>query len=218
MLCFCVLAILLNFKCQFYFLKLYTNFRFIHGFDGGMKNCITLSTEFGEYNLMRPSVQYTPLMNNLYEKIWISKVVVEYLEEYHYLQPTYEDLLVIVRDATIPELDDMKMTEEMLHKHAQFVCDQVVSLEAQDEDDEPLITLPCMRELIKLMGIKFGRRKSRTKIQYKKVDKQAWTKATTTPLVRKTFESFFSNQLDKTNKVGNYISRNSGFSTQHFFL
>ncbi|CAH2980940.1 unnamed protein product [Chilo suppressalis] len=171
---------------------------FIHGFDGGEKNCITLSTEFGEYNLMRPSEQYTPLMNNLYEKIWLSKVVVEYLEEYHYLQPTYEDLLEVLRESTIPELDDLKMSEEMLHKHAQFVCDQVVSLEA-NEDDEPLITLPCMRELIKLMGIKFGKRKVRAKIDYKKIDKKAWTKATTTPLIRKTFESFFSNQLDKTN-------------------
>ncbi|XP_075978235.1 DNA (cytosine-5)-methyltransferase 1-like [Anticarsia gemmatalis] len=171
---------------------------FIHGFDGGDRNCITLSTEFGEYNLLKPSEQYTPLMNNLYEKIWLSKVVVEYLEEYHYLQPSYEDLLEVIREASIPELNDMKMTEEMLHKHAQFVCDQVLSLEA-DEDDEPLITLPCIRELIKLMGIKFGKRKYRTKIDYKKVDKKAWTRATTTPLVRKTFESFFTNQLDKTN-------------------
>lgn len=171
---------------------------FIHGFDGGDRNCITLSTEFGEYNLLKPSEAYTPLMNNLYEKIWLSKVVVEFLEEYHYLQPSYEDLLEVVRDFSIPELNNKKMTEEMLHKHAQFVCDQVVSLEIE-EDDEPLITLPCMRELIKLMGIKFGKRKIRTQIQYKKTDKKAWTKATTTPLVRKTFESFFSNQLDKTN-------------------
>ncbi|PZC79547.1 hypothetical protein B5X24_HaOG216212 [Helicoverpa armigera] len=171
---------------------------FIHGFDGGNRNCITLSTEFGEYNLLKPSEQYTPLMNNLYEKIWLSKVVVEYLEEYHYLQPSYEELLEVIRESSIPELNDMKMTEEMLHKHAQFVCDQVLSLEA-DEDDAPLITLPCIRELIKLMGIKFGKRKFRTKIDYKKVDKKAWTKATTTPLVRKTFESFFTNQLDKTN-------------------
>ncbi|KAI8436671.1 hypothetical protein MSG28_010159 [Choristoneura fumiferana] len=171
---------------------------FIHGFDGGMKNCITLSTEFGEYNLMNPSAEYTPLMNNLYEKIRLSKVVVEYLEEFHYLLPTYVDLLEVIREATIPELGDKKMTEEMLHKHAQFVCDQVLSLEAE-EDDAPLITLPCIRELIKLMGIKFGKRRIRAKIDYKKVDKKAWTKATTTPLVRKTFESFFTNQLDKTN-------------------
>ncbi|XP_039753119.1 DNA (cytosine-5)-methyltransferase PliMCI-like isoform X2 [Pararge aegeria] len=171
---------------------------FIHGFDGGVKNCITLSTEFGEYNLLKPSAEYTPLMNNLYEKIWLSKVVVEYIEEYHYLLPTYEDLLEIIRGQTIPDLDNKIMSEEMLHKHAQFVCDQVVSLEA-DEDNEPLITLPCIRELIKLMGIKFGKRKFRTKIVYKKVDKKSWTKATTTPLVQKTFESFFTNQLDKTN-------------------
>ncbi|XP_045773016.1 DNA (cytosine-5)-methyltransferase PliMCI-like [Maniola jurtina] len=171
---------------------------YIHGFDGGVNNCITLSTEFGEYNLLKPSIAYKPLMDNLYEKIWLSKVVIEYIEEYHYLQPTYEDLLEIIRGHTVPDLDDKKMSEEMLHKHAQFICDQVVSLEA-DEDDEPLITLPCMRELIKLMGIRFGKRKFRAKIDYKKVDKKAWTKATTTPLVRKTFESFFSNQLDKTN-------------------
>lgn len=173
--------------------------RFIHGFDGGMKNCITLSTEFGEYNLLKPNADYTPLMNSLYEKIWLSKVVVEYLEEYHYLHPTYEDLLEVMREATIPDLDNKKMSEEMLHKHAQFVCDQVVSLEADDENGDPLITLPCMRELIKLMGIKFGKRRVRVKIDYKKVDKKAWTKATTTPLVRKTFESFFTDQLDKTN-------------------
>ncbi|CAH0715662.1 unnamed protein product, partial [Brenthis ino] len=172
---------------------------FIHGFDGGSRNCITLSTEFGEYNLLKPSAEYTPLMNNLYEKIWLSKVVVEYLEEYHYLQPTYEDLLEVVREHSIPDLDNINMTEEMLHKHAQFVCDQVVSLET-DEDAEPMITLPCMRELIKLMGIRFGKRKVRAKIDYKKIDKKAWTKATTTPLVRKTFESFFTNQLDKTNQ------------------
>ncbi|CAG4956224.1 unnamed protein product [Colias eurytheme] len=171
---------------------------YIHGFDGGSRNCITLSTEFGEYNLLKPSVDYTPLMDNLYEKIWLSKVVVEYLEEYHYLQPTYEDLLEVVRESKIPDLNDKLMSEEMLHKHAQFVCDQVVSLES-DEDSDPLITLPCMRELIKLMGIKFGKRKIRAKIDYKKVDKKAWTKATTTPLVQKTFESFFTNQLDKTN-------------------
>lgn len=158
-----------------------------------------MSTEFGEYNLLKPHENYKPLMDNLYEKIWLSKLVVEYLEEYHYLQPKYEDLLELIRRSTIPDLNNKNMTEDMLHKHAQFVCDQVVSLEAADEDDEPLITLPCMRELIKLMGIKFGKRKIRTKIEYKKVDKKAWTKATTTPLVRKTFESFFTNQLDKTN-------------------
>lgn len=139
-----------------------------------------------------------PLMNNLYEKIWLSKVVVEYIEENDYMQPAYEDLLSVVRQSKIPDLNDLMLSEEMLHKHAQFVCDQVVSLET-DEDREPLITLPCMRELVKLMGIKFGKRRFRAKIDYKKADKKAWTKATTTPLVQKTFESFFTNQLDKTN-------------------
>lgn len=173
-------------------------FRGIHGFDGGQQNCIILSTAYGEYNLLKPSEEYTCIMGDFYERIRISKVTIEYLEEFHYLQPTYEDLLMVIKESSIPELDDMMMTEEMLHKHARYICDQVVSLEVDDEDEPPLITLPCMRELIKLFGIKFGKRQTKPKLQHKKKTAAAsWTKATTTSLVRNTFEMFFSNQLEQ---------------------
>ncbi|XP_052746460.1 DNA (cytosine-5)-methyltransferase 1 isoform X2 [Bicyclus anynana] len=174
----------------------------IRSFDGN-KNCITLSTKSGEFNLIKPSPEYTPLMNNMYERIWLTKVVVDYIQEYFYLYPNYKDLLKILRGHTIPYLDNKKITEEMLHKHAQFVCDQVASLKPK-KDVEPWITLPCMRELVKLIGNKFDKTESCTKISYKKVDKKA-TKATTTPLVQKTFESLFTDQLDKTN--GKRISK-----------
>lgn len=182
--------------------------RAIHGFDGGKNNCIIISTEFGEYNLLKPSAEYSPLMDDLYEKISISKVTVEYLEEYHYLLPTYEDLLIVIKENSVPELDNKMMTEEMLHKHAKFICDQVVSLEIQDEGEDPLITLPCMRELIKLFGIKFGKNANKNKIKFdKKPTPHTWTKATTTPLVQKTFEMFFSNQLDKSNEKNVVLRR-----------
>lgn len=171
----------------------------MHGFDGGQLSCITLSTEYGEYNLLKPSEDYMEIMNNLYERIGISKIVIEYLEEFDYLEPTYEDLLAVVKDSSIPELPGVSLNEEMLHKHARFICDQVATLEIEDEEDVPLITLPCMRELIKLFGIKFGKNKTKTKIHYKKKKpvKNTWTKATTTPVVRNTFETFFSGQIDK---------------------
>ncbi|XP_077290001.1 DNA (cytosine-5)-methyltransferase 1-like [Arctopsyche grandis] len=180
----------------------------IHGFDGGKNNCIIISTEFGEYNLLKPSTEYSCLMDDLYEKISISKVTVEYLEEYHYLLPEYEDLLLVIKESTIPELDNKMITEEMLHKHAKFICDQVVSLEVHEEGEDPLITLPCMRELVKLFGIKFGKNHVKTKIKYdKKPARHTWTKATTTPLVRKTFEMFFSNQLDKLSEKNLVLRR-----------
>lgn len=136
-------------------------------------------------------------MDILYEKIWITKVVIEFLKKNHHLQPSYGELLENISCHSIPELNNTQMTEELLHKHAQFLCDQAGTLRT-DEDDDPLIAVPCMRELIKLIGIDFGKITSTVKIEYKKVDKKAWTKATTTPLVRKTFERFFLNQLDET--------------------
>ncbi|KOB70090.1 Cytosine-specific methyltransferase [Operophtera brumata] len=169
----------------------------VHGFDGGDRNYVAITTAFGVYNLLKPSDQYKPLRDDLYERILVTKVVVKYLEENNYLQPSYEELLEVIRSSTIVELNDKPMTEEILLKHSQFVCEQVSSLEA-DEDEQPLIALPCMEELIKLMGIQFDRPKTQ-KMEFKKVDKKARTKATTTPLVQKTFKGVFSNQLDKTN-------------------
>ncbi|XP_045531991.1 DNA (cytosine-5)-methyltransferase 1-like [Pieris brassicae] len=171
---------------------------FISGFAESCKNRITLSTKNGDYSLLKPSSEYMALMNNLYEKIWMCKVVVEFLQENEYIQPTYEDLLSIICQTKIPDLNDLMMSEEMLHKHAQFLCDQIAGLECE-EDCEPLIKLPCMRTLVKLIGIEFRKENIIAKINYKKCHKKSWSKATTTPLIQKTFENFFTKQLDIIN-------------------
>jgi DNA (cytosine-5)-methyltransferase 1 len=52
-----------------------------------------------------------------------------------------------------------KLSEDSLLRHAQFVCDQVLSFEAaSDGSDNALITTPCMRALINLAGVTFGKR------------------------------------------------------------
>lgn len=63
----------------------------VSGFDGGEKALVGFSTAFGEYYLMDPSESYAPFMEIVNEKIFISKVVIEFLLED--INTTYEDLL-----------------------------------------------------------------------------------------------------------------------------
>ena len=102
------------------------------------------------------------------------------------------------------------VSEDSLLRYAQFVCDRVYHFDAAGSEDEPqLILSPCMRTLISLAGITLGRRRATRKLDRRevkvKVKKPTWVKATTTPLVRNVFESFF--------KVHPFAS----FSTTQFF-
>ena len=67
-----------------------------------------------------------------------------------------------------------------------------------------LIATPCLRGIIKLAGVTLGKRRALRRTAPKiKVKMPQWTKATTTPLVRNLFESFFSDQIeaDKENAM-----------------
>lgn len=68
-----------------------------------------------------------------------------------------------------------------------------------DDGGELLIASPCIRDLIKLAGVTLGKRRAlrRTGPKLKVVKMPKFTKATTTPLVRNIFESFFSEQIDQ---------------------
>lgn len=95
--------------------------RYISGFDGGEKAIVGFSTAYGEYYLMEPSPDYHPLIKIVNQKIALSKLIIEFLLDEAWQNPTYEDLLQKL--ATTEDL-----TEEILLRHAQFVCDQVLSL------------------------------------------------------------------------------------------
>lgn len=63
----------------------------VSGFDGGERALIGFSTAFGEYYLMEPSEAYAPLMESVKEKIYMGKLVIEFLLDEE--NASYEDLL-----------------------------------------------------------------------------------------------------------------------------
>ncbi|XP_033220801.1 DNA (cytosine-5)-methyltransferase PliMCI-like [Belonocnema kinseyi] len=169
----------------------------VSGFDGGETALIGFNTAFAEYILMEPSEAYIAFMEPVKEKIYTSKAVIEYLLEE--IDPSFEELL-------------NKFDSELLIKHSQFICEQVFSFDTYASiDDTFLITKSCMRSLINLSGVDLENADShvrrndpesdkiiRNQIQKRKnqrVKKPGCTKATTTPLVRDTFESFFKDQF-----------------------
>lgn len=64
---------------------------YVTGFDGGELALVGFSTAFAEYILMEPSEAYTPFMDAVKEKIYMSKLVIEFLLDD--INSTYEDLL-----------------------------------------------------------------------------------------------------------------------------
>lgn len=91
---------------------------FLSGFDGGDKANVSFSTAYGEYYLMDPAPDYSPVMKHTKIKIGLTKLIIEYLMEESWQNPTYEDL--IQKITSNGEYD-----EESLLRHAQFLCNQV---------------------------------------------------------------------------------------------
>ncbi|ETE68495.1 DNA (cytosine-5)-methyltransferase 1, partial [Ophiophagus hannah] len=176
----------------------------ITGFDGGEKALIGFTTAFADYILMEPSEEYAPIFALMQEKIYMSKIVVEFLQNNP--DVSYEDLLNKI-ETTVPPagLNFNRFTEDSLLRHAQFVVEQVESYdEAGDSDEPPVLITPCMRDLIKLAGVTLGKRRAarRQAIRHPtKIDKDKGpTKATTTKLVYLIFDTFFSEQIEKNEK------------------
>uniref|UniRef100_A0A8U8BW20 DNA (cytosine-5)-methyltransferase n=1 Tax=Geospiza parvula TaxID=87175 RepID=A0A8U8BW20_GEOPR len=173
----------------------------ITGFDGGEKALIGFSTAFADYILMEPGEEYAPTFGLMQEKIYMSKIVVEFLQNNRHV--SYEDLLNKI-ETTVPPagLNFNRFTEDSLLRHAQFVVEQVESYdEAGDSDEPPVLITPCMRDLIKLAGVTLGKRRAvrRQAIRHPtRIDKDKGpTKATTTKLVYLIFDTFFSEQIEK---------------------
>ncbi|XP_033204996.2 DNA methyltransferase 1a isoform X1 [Bombus vancouverensis nearcticus] len=172
---------------------------YVSGFDGGELALIGFNTAFCEYILMDPSEEYAPFMDVVREKIYMSKLIIEFLLDE--INPSYEDLLNKLQ-TIVPPKGITKFTEDSLLRHAQFICDQVLSFDdSASAEDTLLITSPCMRALANLAGVTLGKRvsQSQMRLREQKVRKPAWTKATTTQLVNNMFENIFADQLTKHN-------------------
>lgn len=87
----------------------------------GEKVLLGFSTAYAEYILMEPSEEYSPFVECVKEKIYLSKLVIEFLVDTP--DATYEDLLNKL--STSVPLSGSNLSEETLLRHAQFVCDQV---------------------------------------------------------------------------------------------
>eukprot|EP00057_Strongylocentrotus_purpuratus_P012708 XP_011667182.1 PREDICTED: DNA (cytosine-5)-methyltransferase PliMCI isoform X1 [Strongylocentrotus purpuratus] len=167
---------------------------FTTGFDGGEKALIGFSTAFAEYIVMSPSEEYKPFWTAVQEKIYMSKILIEFLQSTQ--DAVYEDLLSQIQ-TTVPPEGCNRFTEDTLLRHAQFVVEQVESYdEAADLDEVLLITMPCMRDLIKLAGVTLGKRRATRKAAAVKKDKKpVFTMATVTPLVSHIFDAIFKDQI-----------------------
>lgn len=82
-----------------------------------------LLSAFADYILMTPSEQYVPIMDLLQEKIYLSKIVIEFLADNQ--DATYEDLLNKISTTVPPQGIATSFSEDSLLRHSQWIVDQV---------------------------------------------------------------------------------------------
>ncbi len=183
------------------------------GFDGGERHLIGVSTELAHYYLTAPSDAYAPFMEDVDRKVFVAKLVVERLLEARETMENveHEDLLHML-EGRAPPGSDKKFTNDDLVKYSEFIVDQVYNFEEAGDDDEDawMMESPCIKEIITISGIKRNRsrggsgggriRSGGALSAQQKMKKAVFTKATTTPLVRFVFESFFKDQIAEDGK------------------
>lgn len=187
---------------------------YISGFDGGELVLIGFNTALAEYILMEPSEAYAPIMNGVKTKIYLSKLIIEFLldETVKYEDPKYEDLINKIQTVVPPK--DMIFTEDSLLHSAQFICDQVSSFDTTadaDTDEVLLMNTSCMQSLANYGNVTLGKKNpnylGQRRLHRQKIKKPVWTKATTTKLVNNMFENIFTDQLIKRDDASMALKR-----------
>ena len=85
---------------------------------------VGFSTAFADYFLVQPSPAYEKFWLSVQEKIYVSKLVIEFLCDND--EAEYEDLINHISTAVPPTtLEVSRFTEDCLLRHAQFVVEQV---------------------------------------------------------------------------------------------
>lgn len=65
----------------------------IAGFDGGEKAILGISTDVADYYLLKPSQKYEPFLLEVNQKMFMVKIVIEFLKETEDCESTFENLL-----------------------------------------------------------------------------------------------------------------------------
>ncbi|XP_064486313.1 DNA (cytosine-5)-methyltransferase PliMCI-like [Ornithodoros turicata] len=121
------------------------------GYDGGENVVLGVTTAFAEYVLMQPSTQYKPYIDNMQEKIYLVKVIMELLIDDDEL--AFEDLLSKVEEATGLPATVGPFSEETVHKHAQFLVDHIQAYDAAGSThDYPLLGSSFVQSLMRITG------------------------------------------------------------------
>jgi DNA (cytosine-5)-methyltransferase 1 len=124
---------------------------YITGFDGGEKAYVGILTTYAEYILMDPSPEYLAFVTLFFKKVPLLKVIIEFLLDHGWENPTYEDLLDHLQNT------NSEFTEDFVLQNSHFVCKQVYSFERAAPDEEPLMGVSCMKTLINLSGVTLDR-------------------------------------------------------------
>lgn len=95
-------------------------YRFTLGYDGGDKLVIGLATHMAAYCLVESSREYAPLYEPIYQKVEISRIVIQFLLDKYWENPVYEYLLKHVKS-----FGKYSNPENILLQNAKFIYQQV---------------------------------------------------------------------------------------------
>ncbi|KAI1302397.1 DNA (cytosine-5)-methyltransferase 1 [Halotydeus destructor] len=161
------------------------------GFDGSNKVLLGVESPLASYILEKPSTEYKPYIEGITDKLYISKLVIEFLNDA--TDATFEELLEAIHERSCDRFD-----EETLLRHSNFVVSQVLNYDESAEEDEPkLLETTAMKYFIALSGARravipdaFIVRKDARRAS------NSDARATSTPLVRTFFDEIFGEVLE----------------------
>ncbi|GAB6030288.1 DNA (cytosine-5)-methyltransferase 1 [Chamberlinius hualienensis] len=121
------------------------------GFDGGIENFVSVSTEIADYYLYEPSPIYAPFFESIQIKAFLVKYVVELLQND---QNASLNELLEKFESVAPKRGLPRITYDHIVNNAEFIISQVSSYDSTaDSDEYPLLLTPCIRQLSDLSGV-----------------------------------------------------------------
>ena len=166
--------------------------------------------------MTKPLNQYSKIFNPVYDKILLTKFVIETASNNP--DGTYEDLV----EAVLKRND--KFTEESLLENACFIVDQIVSYdEAADDDEIVLADTQCIKDLIYLAGVSkcLVTKKQKTVCHLRPIARRDARRAinsdtltASTPFVHKFFDQMFKDVIEQDDHSDNFNRSTNEKSSQ----
>ncbi len=188
----------------------------ISGFDGGHEVIIGVESLYASYILSEPHSDYKLLFNKSLQKMFLTKVVIESVLKNP--DSSYEELIDSIKGR------NEELNEELIQRFASFIVEQIKSFdEFGDEDEIKLFNTEAIQKLIYISGLSHNLSKKTTKLvshirPIARIDARraanSDTLTTSTPLVRKFFDSLFKEVIenDANYEKHSFVSKQSNKS------